>query len=82
KEQQEASVNAALGMLLPFGAKGFNGKMGINQKSTHLNQASIGKTDLDRLRKKWNVPETQTVAVGKTDVRGLERSVFEGGSPK
>ncbi|WP_428830654.1 ribonuclease YeeF family protein [Bacillus altitudinis] len=82
KEQQEASMNAALGMLLSFGAKGFNGKMGINQKSTHLNQASIGKTDLDRLRKKWNVPETQTVAVGKTDVRGLERSVFEGGSPK
>ncbi|MEH7769467.1 pre-toxin TG domain-containing protein, partial [Bacillus pumilus] len=29
KEQQEASMNAALGMLLPFGAKGFNGKMGI-----------------------------------------------------
>ncbi|XYQ04191.1 ribonuclease YeeF family protein [Bacillus safensis] len=29
KEQQEASMNAALGMLLPFGAKGFHGKMGI-----------------------------------------------------
>ncbi|MFE0304829.1 T7SS effector LXG polymorphic toxin [Bacillus altitudinis] len=29
KEQQEASMNAALGMLLPFGAKGFQGKMGI-----------------------------------------------------
>ncbi|MEK4162996.1 T7SS effector LXG polymorphic toxin [Bacillus sp. FSL W8-0672] len=29
KEQQEASMNAALGMLLPFGAKGFRGKMGI-----------------------------------------------------
>ncbi|MFB8734136.1 hypothetical protein ACEQPO_09825 [Bacillus sp. SL00103] len=28
KEQQEASMNAALGMLLPFGAKGFHGKMG------------------------------------------------------
>ncbi|MGW6044856.1 pre-toxin TG domain-containing protein, partial [Bacillus altitudinis] len=27
KEQQEASMNAALGMLLPFGAKGFHGKM-------------------------------------------------------
>ncbi|MES1035718.1 ribonuclease YeeF family protein [Bacillus pumilus] len=29
KEQQEASMNAALGMLLPFGTKGFHGKMGI-----------------------------------------------------
>ncbi|MGE6630637.1 ribonuclease YeeF family protein [Bacillus sp. NPDC077027] len=29
KEQQEASMNAALGMLLPFGVKGFHGKMGV-----------------------------------------------------
>ncbi|MFL0450648.1 pre-toxin TG domain-containing protein, partial [Bacillus altitudinis] len=29
KEQQEASMNAALGMLLPFGAKGFHGKIGM-----------------------------------------------------
>ncbi|WP_429682838.1 ribonuclease YeeF family protein [Bacillus pumilus] len=29
KEQQQASMNAALGMLLPIGAKGFHGKMGI-----------------------------------------------------
>ncbi|WP_430648584.1 ribonuclease YeeF family protein [Bacillus altitudinis] len=29
KEQQEASMNAALGMLLPIGAKGFHGKMGV-----------------------------------------------------
>nr|WP_260601827.1 T7SS effector LXG polymorphic toxin [Bacillus sp. SDF0016] len=29
KEQQEASMNAALGMLLPIGSKGFHGKMGI-----------------------------------------------------
>ncbi|WP_276569546.1 ribonuclease YeeF family protein [Bacillus xiamenensis] len=36
KEQQEASMNAALGMLLPFGAKGFHGKIGIKNtgKST------------------------------------------------
>ncbi|MGG2093519.1 hypothetical protein AB1283_12565 [Bacillus sp. S13(2024)] len=42
----------------------------------------IGKTDIDALRKKWNVPETETVAVGKTDVKGLEDLHFEGGSPK
>ncbi|MBU8725329.1 T7SS effector LXG polymorphic toxin [Bacillus sp. 1735sda2] len=33
KEQQEASMNAALGMLLPFGAKGFHGKMGVKPQS-------------------------------------------------
>ncbi|MFJ5963076.1 ribonuclease YeeF family protein [Bacillus sp. NPDC093026] len=32
KEQQEASMNAALGMLLPFGVRGFHGKMGIKGK--------------------------------------------------
>ncbi|KIL24980.1 hypothetical protein B4133_1991 [Bacillus altitudinis] len=33
KEQQEASMNAALGMLLPFGAKGFHGKIGLSSQS-------------------------------------------------
>ncbi|UXC34446.1 T7SS effector LXG polymorphic toxin [Bacillus safensis] len=33
KEQQEASMNAALGMLLPFGTKGFQGKMGTKGTS-------------------------------------------------
>lgn len=42
----------------------------------------FGKTDLDALRKKWNVPETDTIAVGKTDVKELEGLIFEGGSPK
>ncbi|CAM4416471.1 hypothetical protein [Bacillus manliponensis] len=42
----------------------------------------LGKEDLDLLRKKWNVPETHTIAVGKTDVKGLGNLSFEGGSPK
>ena len=42
----------------------------------------VGKADLGVLRQKWNVPKTDTVAVGKTDVEGLENLVFEGGSPK
>lgn len=54
------------------GAKGTGNKSKID----------IGKTDIDVLRKKWNVPETETVAVGKTDVKGLENLTFEGGSPK
>jgi hypothetical protein len=41
-----------------------------------------GKDELNSLRKKWNVPETDTIAVGKTDIKGLENLTFEGGSPK
>ncbi|MGM0724713.1 MAG: T7SS effector LXG polymorphic toxin [Bacillota bacterium] len=32
KEQQEASMNAALGMLLPFGKKSINGSVGIGEQ--------------------------------------------------
>ncbi|MBR0603607.1 transposase [Bacillus safensis] len=41
KEQQEASMNAALGMLLPFGVKGFHGKMGVKSSGNvkHLENA-------------------------------------------
>ena len=42
----------------------------------------IGKTDLDALRNKLGVLETDTIAVGKTDVKGLEGVTFEGQSPK
>ena len=38
--------------------------------------------ELSSLRRKWKVPETDTIAVGKTNVPGLEGKVFEGGSPK
>lgn len=57
------------------GGKSVNGtgsKTGIN----------VGKEDLETLRKKLGVPETQTIAIGKTDVKGLEGKVFEGGYPK
>ncbi|OPZ92154.1 MAG: hypothetical protein BWY74_01728 [Firmicutes bacterium ADurb.Bin419] len=45
-------------------------------------EIELGKADLDALRKKWKVPETDTIAVGKTDVPVLEGISFEGGSPK
>ncbi|MFP7691689.1 ribonuclease YeeF family protein [Bacillus subtilis] len=58
-------------------------KMASNSKATgKRNNIDIGKTDLDELRKKWNVPETETIAVGKTDIKGLEGLTFKGGSPK
>ncbi|WMT30786.1 T7SS effector LXG polymorphic toxin [Bacillus aerius] len=44
KEQQEASMNAALGMLLPFGTKGFHGKMGVKDTGKTLlpNEGKVG----------------------------------------
>lgn len=42
---------------------------------------TVGKQDLDSVRNRIGVPETQTIAVGKTDVKGLENLVFEGYSP-
>ncbi|MFJ7509404.1 ribonuclease YeeF family protein [Peribacillus simplex] len=53
-------------------SNGTGSKPGIN----------IGKEDLETLRIKLGVPETQTIAIGKTDVKGLEGKIFEGGSPK
>ena len=44
-------------------------------------EIELGKADLDVLRKKWNVPERNTIAVSKTDVAGLDDITFEGGSP-
>lgn len=54
---------------------------GTKGSGEELSKIKVGKSDLDNLRNKWNVPETHTIAVGKTDVKGLENSVFEGGSP-
>ena len=51
----------------------------INGNSETL---EVNKKDLDILRRKLGVPETDTIAVGKTDVKGLEGVIFEGQSPK
>ncbi|MCK2017916.1 ribonuclease YeeF family protein [Peribacillus frigoritolerans] len=63
-----------------FAVKSDGGKSvnGTGSKS----DINVGKEDLERLRKKLGVPETQTIAIGKTDIKGLEGIVFEGGSPK
>ncbi|PHD25506.1 hypothetical protein [Bacillus wiedmannii] len=54
----------------------------LASKGTGNSKIQLGKEDLDALRKKWNVPETNTIAVGKTDVKGLRDLAFEGGSPE
>ena len=45
-------------------------------------EIKIGKNDLIALRTKLGVPQTETVAIGKTNVKGLEKITFEGQSPK
>ena len=42
----------------------------------------VGSQDIQELRDKYDIPETNTVAVGKTEIPGLEDITFEGGSPK
>ncbi|HFK1545151.1 TPA: hypothetical protein ACGXMZ_000852 [Bacillus albus] len=71
-DASKASIQSRVSNLESGGVKGTGKESKID----------IGKTDIDALRKKWNVPETETVAVGKTDVKGLEDLNFEGGSPK
>ncbi|WOI43313.1 T7SS effector LXG polymorphic toxin [Bacillus altitudinis] len=65
KEQQEASMSAALAMLLPFGSKGFQGKMGVKGagKSTDIPSVRnkefnkwFDKLSVDEFEKAWNVP--------------------------
>ncbi|WP_267875506.1 ribonuclease YeeF family protein [Bacillus pumilus] len=65
KEQQEASMNAALAMLLPFGSKGFQGKMGVKGAGRSTDIPSVrnkefnkwfDKLSVDEFEKAWNVP--------------------------
>ncbi|WP_297423999.1 hypothetical protein [Clostridium sp.] len=44
-------------------------------------EIKLGKEDLDAYRAEIGVPERDTVAVGKTDVPGLEDNTFKGASP-
>ena len=73
----------------------FSSEASVNTNTGHLNEttekllgdraidnSNWGSEALSDLRKRWNVPETDTIAVGKTDIPGLEDRVFEGGSPK
>ncbi|MEY8742414.1 ribonuclease YeeF family protein [Bacillales bacterium AN1005] len=54
-----------------------------NQVSKAKVETVLKDTDLDGIRKDWKVPETHTIAVGKTvDIPGLEDKVFKGGSIK
>ena len=47
-----------------------------------IGKTTVGPEDLATTRARWGVPETDTIAVAKTDIPGLEGITFEGGSPK
>ena len=53
---------------------------GSREGLTSAELAGVEKADA--LRHKLGVPETDTIAVGKTDVKGMEGVTFEGQSPK
>ena len=58
------------------------GKLNDNiEKSLNI-ELKIDKDDLTTVRTRLGVPKTETVAVGKTNVKGLEKITFEGQSPK
>ena len=66
----------------PVREKQIFGKLNDNiEKSLNI-ELKIDKDDLTTVRTRLGVPKTETVAVGKTNVKGLEKITFEGQSPK
>nr|WP_272939175.1 T7SS effector LXG polymorphic toxin [Bacillus altitudinis] len=82
KEQQEASMNAALGMLLPFGAKGFHGKMGIKKTSglSKIPENSIkhsNKGDFTTNPKTGNISKMKGGGHGQHNIKFLQENNIE-----
>ncbi|MBU8639509.1 EndoU domain-containing protein [Bacillus pumilus] len=82
KEQQEASMNAALGMLLPFGAKGFNGKMGIKRTSglNKIPENSINhsnKGDFTTNPKTGDISKMKGGGHGQSNIKFLQENNIE-----
>jgi len=46
-----------------------------------VGSTTVDADDLLLLRQRWQISDTQTVAVGRTDIPGLEGVTFEAGSP-
>ncbi|MEC1114374.1 pre-toxin TG domain-containing protein, partial [Bacillus safensis] len=74
KEQQEASMNAALGMLLPFGTKGFNGKIGF--KSADRVQTGGRELSIDAYLKQLDKAEEMYESFRKTkaDIKPISKN--------
>ncbi|WP_416807180.1 ribonuclease YeeF family protein [Bacillus safensis] len=74
KEQQEASMNAALGMFLPFGAKGFHGKIGF--KSADRVQTGGRELSIDAYLKQLDKAEEMYESFRKTkaDIKPISKN--------
>ncbi|MDH6563636.1 putative ribonuclease toxin of YeeF-YezG toxin-antitoxin module [Bacillus sp. TBS-096] len=79
KEQQEASMNAALGMLLPFGAKGFHGKIGIKstEKTLRNKKVAVGEEIIAQRVQKVELDLTTKVTPYKTLSRNQQKKIKE-----
>jgi hypothetical protein len=93
----EPAVNKAASSLEPLLAKtpivknlfksatncvALNQERGYFAVATSCINTKLLENDLAAYRNKLNVPKTETVAVGRTDIKGLEKEVFEGASPQ
>ena len=54
----------------------------VNAAEANLGGLTVGRTELNELRTRFNVPTGHTIAVGRTDVPGLEGELFGGASPQ
>ncbi|WP_445818804.1 ribonuclease YeeF family protein [Bacillus sp. FSL M8-0077] len=74
REQQEASMNAALGMLLPFGAKGFHGKIGF--KNAERVQTGGRELSIDEYLKQLDKAEEMYESFRKTkaDIKPISKN--------
>lgn len=53
------------------------------QEEQETDLPKVGTEDIDQVRQEWGVSDGKdTIAVGKTNIKGLEDEVFKGGSPE
>jgi|GEM_PF-957256 len=79
KEQQEASMNAALGMFLPFGAKGFHGKIGVKstEKTLSNKKVAVGEEIIAQRVRKVELDLTTKVTPYKSLSRNQQKKIKE-----
>ncbi|WP_410610304.1 T7SS effector LXG polymorphic toxin [Bacillus sp. SIMBA_154] len=79
KEQQEASMNAALGMLLPFGAKGFHGKMWVKSTNNALSnkKVAVGEEIITQRVQKVEFDLTAKITPYKSLNRSQQKKIKE-----
>ncbi|WP_155762171.1 T7SS effector LXG polymorphic toxin [Bacillus safensis] len=79
KEQQEASMNTALGMLLPFGVKGFHGKIGVKstEKTLSNKKVAVGEEIIAQRVQKVELDLSTKVTPYKSLSRNQQKKIKE-----